>query len=373
MKKTKTKKSVKAVARRTYEFLQLRPLDWERGRLRELLRRKIRMRRILVVGDVGLDRYTIGTVERISPEAPVPIVLVEEEQYKLGLAANVADNVQALGGVSLLLGVVGDDRIVHDFKRLLRAARISPQHLVTDPKRRTVLKERIVSDRQQLLRVDYETVGPLTDGVGQQIQKTFQRLLGDCDYVILEDYHKGLLSQELTTTLIETARQAGKPVAIDPNMKTPAEWYRGAALLTPNTKEAEALSGVSIRDDDSLAEAGFRLLRLTSAEHVVITRGKEGMAIFSLGSRTIRLIPTYAREVYDVSGAGDTVVSVLALALAGGATIEEAAVLGNLAAGVEVGKRGTATVTPEEVEIALEFFASAGTGIFSGGAGASRR
>jgi D-glycero-beta-D-manno-heptose-7-phosphate kinase len=370
---TKANKSTRITAKRPYELVELKPTDWERGRLRELLRRKIRMRRILVVGDVGLDRYTIGTVERISPEAPVPIVLVEDEQFKLGLASNVADNIQTLGGVSLLLGVVGDDRVVHDFKRLLRAARISPQHLVTDSKRRTVLKERIVSDRQQLLRVDYETVGPLSDGVASQIQKNFQRLLADCDYVVLEDYHKGLLSQEIAAALIELARKAGKAVAVDPNAKTPAEWYKGASLLTPNTKEAEALSGVLIRNNDSLAEAGFRLLRLTSAEHVVITRGKEGMAIFSSGSRTIRLIPTYAREVYDVSGAGDTVIAVLALALAGGASIEEAAVLGNLAAGVEVGKRGTATVTPEEVEIALEFFASAGVGIFAGSVGTSRR
>ena len=272
-----------------------------------------------MVGDVGLDRYTIGTVERISPEAPVPIVLVEDEQYKLGLASNVADNVQALGGVSLLLGVVGDDRIVLDFKRLLRAARISPKHLVTDPKRRTVLKERIVSDRQQLLRVDYETVGPLTDGVSELIQKTFQKLLADCDYVVLEDYHKGLLSQDVAFALIESARKAGKAVAVDPKSKTPAEWYRGASLSRRIRKKPKRFRACRFVTMTLWRRRAFGFSRVTSAEHVVITRGKEGMAIFSSGSRTIRLIPTYAREVYDVSGAGDTVIAVLALALAGGA------------------------------------------------------
>ncbi|MDR3606463.1 MAG: D-glycero-beta-D-manno-heptose-7-phosphate kinase [Oligoflexia bacterium] len=342
-----------------FSFREIRPVEWERGRLRDILRRKMRMRRVLVVGDVGVDRYTIGSVERISPEAPVPIVLVEEEQLKLGLAANVADNVQALGGVPLLLGVVGDDRIVHDFKKLLRATRISAQHLVTDGKRRTVLKERIVSDRQQLLRVDYETIGPLSSHTESQVLKTFKNLLKDCDVVVIEDYHKGLLSLDLAASLISAARKAGKCVAIDPNAKTPLAWYEGATLLTPNTREAESLSGIKIRDENTLAEAGFFILDETSAEHVVITRGKEGMALFSAGSRTIELIPTYAREVYDVSGAGDTVISVLALALSGGANISEAAIIGNLAAGVEVGKRGTATVTPDEVEMALDFFAGA--------------
>jgi rfaE bifunctional protein kinase chain/domain len=321
--------------------------------------RKMRMRRVLVVGDVGVDRYTIGSVERISPEAPVPIVLVQEEQLKLGLAANVADNVQALGGIPLLIGVVGEDRIVQDFKKLLRATRISAQHLVTDAERRTVLKERIVSDRQQLLRVDYETTSALAAGTESQVFRKFKTLLADCDVVVIEDYHKGLISESLAKQLIEAARKAGKPVAIDPNAKTPVGWYKGATLLTPNTREAESLSGVKIQDEQSLAEAGFSILKRTQAQHVVVTRGKEGMAIFSSKSRVIELIPTYAREVYDVSGAGDTVISVLALALAGGASMLEGVILGNLAAGVEVGKRGTATVSPEEIEVALDFFGGA--------------
>lgn len=343
-----------------HEFQSIHPERWEKGRLREILRRLMRGRRVLVVGDVGVDRYTFGRVERISPEAPVPIVLVESEQLKLGLAANVADNVRALGGIPLLLGIVGADRITQDFRRLLRSARIPSRHLVEDPRRRTVLKERIVSDGQQLLRVDYESAGPLSEGVDQSLLKGVKKVLPESDFVVLEDYHKGLLTPELAGAIFTAARRAGRKVAVDPNQRTPIGWYRGAYLLTPNTREAEKLSGVPINDPDSLARAGFAILEATGAAHVVVTRGRDGMAIFSAGSGVIQLIPTCAREVYDVSGAGDTVISVLALALAGGAGIEEASVLGNLAAGVEVGKRGTATVSPREVECALDFFGSSG-------------
>jgi len=313
-------------------------------------------KRVLVIGDVGMDRYTIGLVERISPEAPVPIVLVEEEQHKLGLAANVADNVQALGGVPLLLGIVGRDRIAQDFKKLLNRSRISPKYLIHDPRRRTVLKERIVSDRQQLLRVDYESQGQIKRATANQLLARLKILLPKCDCVILEDYAKGMLNAETIRKIFKLAHQAGKSVAVDPNTKTPVSFYEGADILTPNTKEAEKLAAVAIHDENSLIEAGTKILNLTRATHVVITRGRDGMAIFTKDQAFVKLIPTYVREVYDVSGAGDTVISVLAMALAGGASVEEAAILGNLAAGVEVGKRGTATVTPSEVEEALEYF-----------------
>jgi rfaE bifunctional protein kinase chain/domain len=314
-------------------------------------------RRVLVVGDVGVDRYTVGDVERISPEAPVPIVLVREEKLKLGLAANVADNIQVLGGVPLLLGVVGKDRTAQDFKALLRQQRIAPAHLLEDPSRRTVLKERIVSDRQQLLRIDYESAHAASDAVRRKLVASVRRLVASgLDAVVIEDYAKGLLGEETIREIVAIARKKGKLVAIDPNLKTPIAHYRGASVLTPNTHEAEALSGIKIADQATLERAGRALLKATGAEHVVITLGKEGMAIFSKGQPIIRQIATYAREVYDVSGAGDTVISVLALALCSGAEIEEACVLGNLAAGVEVGKRGTATVTVAEIRGALDYF-----------------
>jgi rfaE bifunctional protein kinase chain/domain len=339
----------------TKNLKEIDPGHWDHARLKQLLG-LIRGKRILVVGDVGVDRYTLGLVERISPEAPVPIVLVEEEKLKLGLAANVADNVQALGGVPLLTGVVGVDRAGDDLKALLKANRIPHQHLIVDRGRRTVLKERIVSERQQLLRVDYETLKPVSQKIEAEILARIKTLLPKADAVILQDYAKGLISHRLAARIFIEARGAGKAVAVDPNSKTPPAVYRGATLLTPNSREAEALSGVLIRDEASLLEAGTRILSATEAKHVIVTRGKEGMAIFSSGERSVRLIPTYAREVYDVSGAGDTVISVLTLALAAGASMIEAAVLGNLAAGVEVGKRGTATVTQDEIRLAMEFF-----------------
>lgn len=356
----KTRKAVPKKSSSSFEIDMIRPEDWERGRLREILRRKMPRKKVLVIGDVGMDRYTIGSVERISPEAPVPIVLVEDEQHKLGLAANVADNVQCLGGIPLLVGIVGQDRIALDFKKLLKMSRISTQYLIEDAHRRTVLKERVVSDRQQLLRVDYETVGPVSKAIEALLLKRVKQLLPQADCVILEDYAKGLLSAELAEEIFSLALKAGKLVAVDPNMKTPLSFYRGASVLTPNTKEAEKLSGIAIQDNESLLAAGTAILEATNAAHVVITRGKDGMAIFSNEDHTVTLIPTYAREVYDVSGAGDTVISVLALAMASRASVVEAAILGNLAAGVEVGKRGTATVTPDEVEVALEFFGAMG-------------
>jgi D-beta-D-heptose 7-phosphate kinase/D-beta-D-heptose 1-phosphate adenosyltransferase len=295
-------------------------------------------------------------VERISPEAPVPIVLVEQEMLKLGLAANVADNVRTLGGVPLLLGLVGKDRGAQDFRDLLKAASIDSSHLEVDPSRRTVLKERIVSERQQLLRVDYETQTELDGKLESKLLKSINHLMTEADAVILEDYAKGLLTDRLAKGIFTSARKHGKVVAVDPNSKTPLEFYRGAGVLTPNTREAEALAGIPIRDEASLIAAGTKILAGAKSQHVVITRGKDGMAIFSAGEKAVRLIPTYAREVYDVSGAGDTVISVLTLAMAAGAGIEDAALLGNLAAGVEVSKRGTATVTPDEVRTALEFF-----------------
>lgn len=336
-------------------FRRITPDQWNHQRLRHWLSR-FSKGKVAVIGDVGIDRYTIGAVERISPEAPVPIVRVQEEQLKLGLAANVADNLHALGARSWLVGVVGRDAAAQDLKDLLRRVNVPTQELVVDPSRRTVLKERVVSDRQQLLRVDYESTDPIAPAVERKLAQVARRLIARTDALILQDYAKGVVTPGLAKHLIRAARAARKPVAVDPNVKSPMELYQGAFVLTPNTKEAEALAGVAVRDEASLLIAGRTILRRTRAKHVVITRGKDGMAIFSAGQSRVSLIPTYAREVYDVSGAGDTVISVLTLAISAGAGIEEAAILGNLAAGVEVGKRGTATVSVEEIEMAMGFF-----------------
>lgn len=329
--------------------------NWNPDRLQVLLD-SFQRKKILVLGDIGLDRYTIGSVERISQEAPVPIVWVQQEQFKLGLAANVADNIQALQGEALLIGVVGDDRTAEDFRDLLKKSEISDRNLVVDRTRRTVMKERIVSDKQQLLRVDYESPHRIHASVEKALLKGFSKLLPFVDVVVLEDYAKGMLSQDLIAEVFRLCTKAKKKIAVDPNSKTPVAWYQGAWLLTPNTREAQDMSGIRIYDEATLFEAASVILKKTGAEFVIITRGKDGMAIFSRSCSDVHLIPTYAQEVFDVSGAGDTVIAVLALAMAAGATLEEAAVLGNLAAGVEVGKRGTATVSPSEILQAMEKF-----------------
>lgn len=320
-------------------------------RVRNLLNRFEQLK-VLVVGDVGMDRYTIGDVERISPEAPVPILRVRAEKLKLGLAANCADNIATLKADTALVGVVGADRGSDDFRNLLGRARVLDSHLVVDPNRRTIVKERLVSDRQQLLRVDYETDGMLSKAVEAKLRKSFELALEGVHAVILQDYAKGLFSQEFSKFIFLKSRQKKIPVHVDPNSKSDLSLYKGASLLTPNLKEAEALTGVSIREDRSLFQACDILLKKTGAKRSIITLGKDGMAIFSKkGSAKLQLtkIPTYARDVYDVSGAGDTVISVLTLALAAGASLTEAAVLANLAAGVVVAKRGTATVEPQEI------------------------
>lgn len=317
-------------------------------------------RRVLVIGDVGIDRYTVGDVERISPEAPVPIVRVTGEMHKLGLASNVADNIQTLNARCDLVGTIGRDRFAGEFKALLSKMKVSHRGLVVDSSRRTIVKERVVSDRQQLLRVDYESPHAVSPQIEKQILARVKKLIRSSDIVILQDYAKGMVSRELAREIFAVAKKAKKMVAVDPNQKTPASFYVGATFITPNKSEAEKLSGVDITDDQSLVLAGKKLLSLTRAEYVVITRGKDGMAIFTQGKKEMSLIPTFAREVYDVSGAGDTVIAVMAIAMASGASIEEAAVLGNLGAGVVVGKRGTATVTQEEIRASMNLSQLAG-------------
>lgn len=306
-------------------------------------------KKIGVIGDIGVDRYTHGLVERISPEAPVPIVLVESEHLKLGIASNVADNVQALGGIPLLLGAVGEDRAAEDFYKLLDQLNISKKWIISDRTRRTVLKERIVSGSQQLLRVDYEHTHPLNLHARNSFLKNLVDICQEASVLIVEDYAKGLLDEELIQTTIKAASSRGVPVLVDPNEKTSLSCYKGAFLITPNRREAEKLTGRAITDDASLLEVGKILVNEIGAQFGVITLGKDGMAIFSRSESNCLKLPTYAREVYDVSGAGDTVVAVLALALASGADIPQAVTLANIAAGIEVSKLGTATVSPSEL------------------------
>lgn len=306
-------------------------------------------KKILILGDIGIDRYTEGDVERISPEAPVPILAVKEERLKLGLAANVADNVRELGGEALLCGVLGKDRAASDFRALLKGAKIATRCLVTDSQRRTSLKERVVTEQQQLLRVDYETLAPISAAMEKTVLAQLKRAIRQADVLIIEDYAKGLLSKRLLQQTVALARAAEVPAFVDPNLKTPVECYSGATVLTPNRKEAEFLAQRAIRRPKDLEGVAAAIFEKTGCKSLFITLGKDGMAVFESGRAKGFMIPTYAREVYDVSGAGDTVIAALALATAAGASLKDAAIVANLAAGVEVGKRGTAVVSRKEI------------------------
>lgn len=306
-------------------------------------------KKIAVLGDVGIDRYTIGLVERISPEAPVPIVSVQSEYLKLGLASNVADNILALNGVPILSGVLGKDQDAKDLTTMLSLRKIPTVGLVTDASRRTILKERIMGEHQQMLRVDYEDTHSLSPAVQKKVQASILKAIKTADALIIEDYAKGLLQQKTIAIAVKAANAKKIPVLIDPHLKTPVEWYSNSTLLTPNKREAEVLAGEKIMDQKSLISVGKKIMQKARAKSLVITLGKDGMAIFNHPTAQPTVIPTFAQEVYDVSGAGDTVIAVLALVLATGATLEEAAYISNLAAGVEVSKRGTATVSQQEV------------------------
>jgi D-glycero-beta-D-manno-heptose-7-phosphate kinase len=311
---------------------------------------KIPGKRILIVGDVGVDRYTLGTATRLSPEAPVPVVAVSAQKDKLGLAANVADNIKALGGIPYLASLVGEDSCCEELFQLLRQRGIPTEHVIRHPSRRTTLKERVVAQDQQIVRIDHETTSPLTKEAEELYLEKIIPIIEGFHAMILEDYGKGLLTDRVAAEVIGEARRQGCFVTVDPTtaVRSPSI-YQGVSLFKPNANEAERLSGVEIKDEDSLHKAGAILLREVDAPIVVITQGKAGMTLFTRSDPPVR-IPTFARAVYDVSGAGDTVISMLTLAMVSGATLVEAALLANFAAGVEVGKQGTATVTIEELE-----------------------
>ncbi len=305
---------------------------------------KFRHVRVAIVGDVMLDRYLLGDVERISPEAPVPIVVVEDERDVPGGAANVAANVLALGGRPRLIGVVGDDATGDSLRQLLTALGFGEDGLITVPGRPTTSKTRILARGQQVVRIDREVSNPLPDRHRDAVLAAAHHALPESDVLVLSDYAKGVLDAALIEELIRTAVERGIPVVVDPKPKQ-LNACRGATLLTPNRRELEAATGGHFTDEDSDFEVTRERL---GVDHLLVTLGAEGMALASAGE-PIRRAPTISREVFDVSGAGDTVTAWMAAGLGAGVPIEEAAWLANLAAGVEVGKLGAAAVSQGEV------------------------
>ncbi len=301
---------------------------------------------ILVVGDLMLDRFVWGRVERISPEAPVPVVEVVKESVHLGGAANVACNLAVLKARPLLVGVVGGDEAGDRLVEELHRQEISSEGIVRDDNRATTIKTRIIAHNQQVCRTDREDKAPLSQGAMGQIRGAYQTFLDQAQGVIVSDYAKGALSAALVADLIQGAREAKKFLAVDPKAGD-FSVYRRASIVTPNKKEAVRAAGLEIVDEPSFIRAGEKLLEVTASDYLLITRGEEGMTLFE-GKEHFH-IPTVAQEVFDVSGAGDTVIASLTLAVAADASIREAAILANHAAGVAVGKLGTAAATGEEI------------------------
>jgi D-beta-D-heptose 7-phosphate kinase/D-beta-D-heptose 1-phosphate adenosyltransferase len=302
---------------------------------------------ILIVGDVMLDEYVWGNVRRISPEAPVPVLDFVRRDYKTGGAANTAANVLSLGGRVFLGGAVGADAQGAQLLELLRGVGGDIHGLVIAEGRRTTTKTRLIAHNQQVIRVDYEHAEPLPPSRENELMAWAERHMAQADACVLSDYAKGVVSSRLAERVIELARRSGKPVLVDPKGTNFAK-YRGATLVKPNLHEVERFLNQEIRDEPELQAAGQRLVEALDGCAVLITRGPEGMSLFCRGLPQVH-IPSAAQAVYDVTGAGDTVVGTLALALATGAALDQAARLANRAAGIVVGKVGTAQVTPEEL------------------------
>jgi len=306
-------------------------------------------RKVLVVGDLILDHFVRGRVSRLSPEAPVPVVEVEDEHFALGGAANVAHNIHALGGTPLLMGVVGADRPGEDFLELADFTGVDASGVVVEPGRRTALKTRVIAHHQQVVRVDREGRDPVGSAASAALKKRLGALLPRCHAVVASDYAKGLFTPALLAWLGAACRKARKPYIVDPK---PAHFpYPGATVVTPNRNETQGFFGKPFTAAEAPA-VGRALLKRTDWEAVLMTLGEDGMVLCVRGGRPVA-IPARVREVFDVTGAGDTVVATLALGLAAGKSIEESARLANAAAGVVVGKVGTAVCSPRELLAAL--------------------
>jgi D-beta-D-heptose 7-phosphate kinase/D-beta-D-heptose 1-phosphate adenosyltransferase len=308
--------------------------------------------RLLVVGDLMIDEYVWGNVDRISPEAPVQVVAVNNQDYTLGGSGNVVNNLAALEADVAVLGVVGTGRDGDLLLNILSKLGPDPGGIIQEAGRPTTKKTRVIAEHQQVLRIDRETRKKISANTFASICAMAEKIIPDVDVILISDYGKGLITRELIAKLVKLAAANGKMIIADPKGLDFSK-YAGITLLTPNKKEASLASGIEITDQNSLASAGRLLLKKSGIDKLLITCGKDGMVFFEPGHEPFT-IGTKAREVYDVSGAGDTVIAVLGLGLAAGLSFKTAVVLANTAAGIVVGKVGTATVTREELARALE-------------------
>lgn len=295
-------------------------------------------KRIAVVGDLMLDRYYWGSVARISPEAPVPVVEVESESARLGGAANVANNIASLGGVPLMIGVIGQDDAGQALRSIIKESGLPIDGVLVDASRPTTVKTRVIAHHQHVVRVDKEVKEDIGEGIQEKILHVLKHHIDGLDAVIIEDYNKGVVVKSLIRELVEFARRKGKSITVDPKFHNFFE-YKQVTVFKPNRKETEEALGVRLHDQHSVELAGQTLVKRLQAESVLLTLGERGMSLFERDGGTTH-VPTAARKVADVSGAGDTVISTLTMALAAGASIKEASTLANFAGGVVCGEVG---------------------------------
>lgn len=302
---------------------------------------------VAVLGDVMLDEFCWGKVSRISPEAPVPIVQVKKETRRPGGAANVASNLVSLGAKAHIFGIIGDDGQGRRLTEELQREGIGTTGLIIDSGRTTSVKTRILAQNQQMLRVDREYTDPIDYERQKTLLKAMMDMSDELDGVIVSDYAKGVIVEDLFKEIVAKFRQKNKFIAVDPKLKN-FPLYKKPTIITPNTKEAEEALGRVFETEEDVMQGGIDLLKMSGSDAILITRSENGMTLFERNKKPVT-IPTFARNVYDVTGAGDTVISTFSLGLASGCSMAEAAEVSNLAAGVVVGIVGTAAATPQQI------------------------
>lgn len=308
--------------------------------------------RVAVVGDLMLDRYMFGHVSRISPEAPVPVLDIQDEQARLGGAANVGHNIHGLGATPVMLGVVGDDTSGLILKGLFADLGFPLDGIITDKERPTTVKTRVIAGSQQMLRIDHEKKHDISKETEDRLIAAIEDNIGQLDGIILEDYNKGVVTTSVIHRVIEIGRKNNVPVLVDPKFQNFFE-YKGCTVFKPNRKETEDALGVRMNTESEIEHAGRKLLDVLQAENVLLTLGEKGMLLFEKGEPHSFSIPTRARKVADVSGAGDTVIATLAVTIACGINLREAAVLANRAAGLVVEELGIIPIYRERLMEAL--------------------
>lgn len=314
------------------------------NRLKELVQ-IFKKKRIAVVGDIMVDKYVWGGVHRISPEAPVPVVEVEKETERLGGAANVANNIKSLGGEPILVGVVGSDANGALLVKLLEDQGCPTTGIISDTSRPTTIKTRVIAHNQHVVRIDHEQKRDISSSVQEQILSMLRRSISSIDGIIFQDYNKGVIVKELIHHIVELAREQGKIISVDPKFQNFFE-YKNVSVFKPNIKEVEEALGTKITSEEDVRESIILLKKRLNADNILLTRGEHGMTLLDQHG-VLKHFPTRALHVADVSGAGDTVIAALTMALVSGASIEESATISNFAGGIVCGEVGIVPIMPK--------------------------